>query len=287
MILYVCTLTLHDNVFFATREMGTLYETEKYLHNWALSYALFEGLYINRPYRLKGEQAQKPNYLDRDHEQSLHRLNDAGVYVFPALPLRWSYQVNTFKAAQVNYYGKSKQFGSPGADRNYPVNFGRAKELAVGSVYRTYVLAQTPAALPEWMQAEKREDRYTWIRLGKWAAKIHVQAESIAPGEPQSGSFICQHPLNPIDLDPSMRLILYNRIVMPPVSLVSQSQLEGHYWRLEDGTCLPMGCKYGAGATVAEAPPDPLPDNTGGRATGKPRGKASGKARDKARANTP
>ena len=59
MILYQCTLTLHDNVFFATREMGTLFETEKYLHNWALSYALFEGQHINRPYRLKGEYAQK------------------------------------------------------------------------------------------------------------------------------------------------------------------------------------------------------------------------------------
>lgn len=252
MILYQCTLTLHDNVFFATREMGTLFETEKYLHNWALSYALFEGQHINRPYRLKGEYAQKPSYLDRNHEQSLHPLNEAGLYVFPALPLKWSYQVNTFKAAQVNYYGKSKQFGDKGADRNYPINFGRAKELAVGSIYKTYVMAKDAAALPEWMQAEKPENRRTWIRLGKWAAKIHVQAQSIADLKQESGRFICQHPLNPIDLDPAIRLVLYNRIVMPPVSLISQSQLEGHYWRLEDGTCLPVGCAYGAGATSTE-----------------------------------
>lgn len=44
MALYHCLLTLHDNVFFATREMGILYETEKYLHNWALSFALFSTL---------------------------------------------------------------------------------------------------------------------------------------------------------------------------------------------------------------------------------------------------
>ncbi len=244
MQLYQCTLTLHDNVFFATREMGTLFETEKYLHNWALSYALFEGQYINRPYRLKGESAQKPSYLDRNHEQSLHSLNQAGLYVFPALPLQWSYQVNTFKAAQVNYYGKSKQFGDKGADRNYPINFGRAKELAVGSTYRTYILAQDTAALPDWMQGQ--DQRRTWIRLGKWAAKIQVLAEPITKLQPGSGIFTCRHPLNPLDLAPSIQLILYNRIVMPPVSLVSQSQLEGEYWRLPDDTCLPVGCYYGA-----------------------------------------
>lgn len=251
MMLYQCTLTLHDNVFFATREMGTLFETEKYLHNWALSYALFEGQYINRPYRLQGEYAQKPSYLDRDREQSLYPLNEVGLYVFPALPLQWSYQVNTFKAAQINYYGKSKQFGDKGADRNYPINFGRAKELAVGSTYRTYIMAKDTSALPTWMQEQEDAQRRTWIRLGKWAAKVHIQAKPIVELKPDSGTFTCCHPLNPLDLPPSTRLVLYNRIVMPPVSLVSQSQLEGEYWRLPDDTYLPVGCHYGAGCVAA------------------------------------
>lgn len=96
MTLYHCSLTLHDNVFFATREMGILYETEKYLHNWALSYALFEATYIPKPYRLKGALAQRPSYLEdpETHEQSLQILNRVGIYVFPAQPLIWSYQVN-------------------------------------------------------------------------------------------------------------------------------------------------------------------------------------------------
>jgi len=235
MFLYQCTLTLHDNVFFATREMGILYETEKYLHNWALSYAFFESTYIPRPYRLQGVNAQKPGYLDNQNEQNLLQLNDAGVYVFPARPLQWSYQVNTFKAAQVNYYGKSKQFGDKGADRNYPINYGRAKELAVGSVYRTYVLGTSPMVLPQ------------WIRLGKWAAKIQVQSLLVEGIKVCSGEFICTHPLNPIDLPSSTRLNLYNRIVMPPVSLVSQAQLDGEYWKLSGGTCLPANVIYGGG----------------------------------------
>ncbi|MGB7412589.1 MAG: type I-D CRISPR-associated protein Cas5/Csc1 [Thermosynechococcaceae cyanobacterium] len=259
MSLYVCQLTLHDNVFFATREMGILYETEKYLHNWALSYALFEAKYIPKPYRLKGETAQRPGYLDIENEQNLLQLNDAGIYVFPALPLRWSYQVNTFKAAQVNYYGKSKQFGDKGADKNYPINYGRAKELAVGSIYRTFLITSEEVNLP----------KMRWIRLGKWATKILVELEKIPDSEiqHQSGTYICNHPLNPIDLPNSTQLLLFNRIVMPPVSLVSQAQLSGdfikiakkrqkkdpHWSSFPRDICLPTGVQYGANVLTTAA----------------------------------
>lgn len=240
MIIYSCRLTLHDNVFFATREMGILYETEKYLHNWALSYALFEVEYINKPYRLQGTAAQKPGYLDSNCEQNLLPLNKAGIYVFPALPVKWSYQVNTFKAAQVAYYGVSKQFGDKGANRNYPINFGRAKELAVGSQYQTYILSREAIAIPR------------WIRLGKWSAKIQVEATPIPSQAIQgkSGEYTCTHPLNPIDLPSTTRLLLYNRIVMPPVSLVHQAQLTGDYWQLPE-ICLPVGVCYGASLVTA------------------------------------
>lgn len=243
MVLYLCNLTLHDNVFFATREMGTLYETEKYLHNWALSYALFEATHIPKPYRLQGAIAQRPGYLDADNEQNLLTLNQLGIYVFPALPLQWSYQVNTFKAAQVPYYGKSKQFGDKGADRNYPINYGRAKELAVGSTYSTYIIAPEIIQIPG------------WIRLGKWAAKIQVDAKPIPDRaiQQRSGEYTCEHPLNPIDLPDSTRLLLYNRIVMPPASLVSQSRVSGDYWEISQPSrvCLPQGVAYGASTVIA------------------------------------
>lgn len=252
MILYHCLLTLHDNVFFATREMGILYETEKYLHNWALSYALFKVAYIPQLYRLQGQGAQKPNYFEVGKEQSLAHLNDAKIYVFPAKPLQWSYQINTFKAAQTTYYGKSKQFGDKGADRNYPINYGRAKELAVGSQYRTYVIAPNEIIIPR------------WIRLGKWAAKIKVETVLLPSSllQNKSGEYSCDHPLNPLDLPSNTQLLLYNRIVMPPASLVSQAQLQGDYWELSGNNwdqfkqnyshlpqtiCLPSGVYYGAG----------------------------------------
>lgn len=252
MNIYYCQLTLHDNIFFATREMGILYETEKYLHNWALSYAFFKGIYIPHPYRLQGKSAQTPDYLDSKAEQSLINLNQLGIYVFPAKPLRWSYQINTFKAAQTTYYGKSKQFGDKGANRNYPINYGRAKELAVGSEYQTFLLTNEPINLPR------------WIRVGKWSAKVEVKSHLIPENaiSQHSGEYICNHPLNPIDLPSTQELLLYNRIVMPPVSLVSQAQLRGNYWQLKGDdwdsfranfsdlsqeVCLPRGVNYGAG----------------------------------------
>ncbi|AKG21542.1 type I-D CRISPR-associated protein Cas5/Csc1 [Calothrix sp. 336/3] len=269
MALYHCILTLHDNVFFATREMGILYETEKYLHNWGLSFALFSVDYIPQPYRLQGELAQKPTYLDNKAERNLLHLNQAEIYVFPAHPIHWSYQINTFKSAQVAYYGKSKQFGDKGAEKNYPINYGRAKELAVGSQYRTYIIAPDDIKIPH------------WIRLGKWAAKIKVETIKIPDNllKNKSGNYICSHPLNPLDLASNTRILLYNRIVMPPASLISQAQLNGEYlftnkkddkqkqdWetfqsqlnpgeyeQIPEQIHLPQGAFYGAGNLAATA----------------------------------
>lgn len=263
MALYHCTLTLHDNVFFATREMGTLYETEKYLHNWGLSFALFSVNYIPLPYGLQGERSQKPAYLDTSYERNLLHLNKLGIYVFPAQPIHWSYQINTFKAAQVPYYGKSQQFGDKGADKNYPINYGRAKELAVGSQYRTYIIAPESIIIPK------------WIRLGKWSAKVQVEVIKIPEQvlQTKSNNYICFHPLNPLDLPKNTQIILYNRVVMPPTSLVSHAQLSGdhlvtkgqhwqdfksslnteQYQQLPEKIDLPIGGFYGAGTVVATA----------------------------------
>ncbi|MGB3535825.1 MAG: type I-D CRISPR-associated protein Cas5/Csc1 [Microcoleaceae cyanobacterium] len=260
MTIYCCQLTLHDNVFFASREMGILYETEKYLHNWALSFALFCPKIIPQVYRLQGKNAQTPGYLNTDVECNLLHLNQAKVYVFPAQPLHWSYQINTFKAAKTTYYGRSKQFGDKGANRNYPINYGRAKELAVGSQYRTYIIAtaEFEAKIPR------------WIRLGKWAAKVKVDVIPIPENiiNKKQGEYSCTHPLNPLDLSETTQILLYNRIVMPPSSLVSQAKITGEYWQykkqewsefrqrypqLPERFNLPIGAFYGAATATTTA----------------------------------
>lgn len=257
MVLYLCHLALHDNVFFASYEMGILYETEKYLHNWALSFALFEVSHIPKLYCLKGEMAKRPGYLEADNEQNLLLLNKAGIYVFPALPLLWSHRISTFKASPVAYRDHPKKLGQKGAERNYP-SYGKVKELTVGSRYRTYIIAPETVQIPR------------WIRLGKWASKIRVDAQPVPDVAIKAGTgeFICKHPLNPIDLPKSTQLLLYDRIVMPPVSLLRQAQLSGDYWEIIEPSgwaalaeqsdfqnlparvYLPRGVAYGASTAV-------------------------------------
>src|SRR6266568_2152534 len=146
MFITVCHLTLHDYLFYASREMGRLYETERYLHNYGLTYAL--GL-ARSPYT---NLAQVPRY-----REDLSPLNEQGVYVTPAHPLRYDFAFHTFKMANVQYYNFTPQISSN------QVVFGRAKELAPESSFAFFVLSEREVTLP------------SWIRLGKWMAKALVR----------------------------------------------------------------------------------------------------------------
>src|SRR4051794_30003191 len=81
-----CRLTLHESLFYATREIGRLYETGRYLHNYALAYAF--GL-ARAPFFCA---EQVPTYA-----ADLDVLNQNGVYITPAQPLVTTYQLATFK----------------------------------------------------------------------------------------------------------------------------------------------------------------------------------------------
>lgn len=214
-----CRLTLHDTLFYATREMGPLYETERYIHNYALSYALFNDTIIRVPYFCA---SYKPNYPD-----GLGKLNEAGIYVTPARPLVWDYVLATWKMAQETHYSRAERFGG----KNYPVNIGRAKELGPGSTFEFFVLSQEPVTLPR------------WIRLGKWMSKAEVTILStrLVNGHSANGPFIAACPLNPLDIP--LQLIAFDLISMPPVSLIKNAQLVGPYYEI-DGLKLPVGMKY-------------------------------------------
>src|SRR5436305_12305133 len=93
MFITVCHLTLHDYLFYASREMGRLYETEKYLHNYGLTYAL--GL-AKAPYT---SLTQIPRY-----PEDLNKVNELGVYVTPACPLQYAFAFRTVKMINVYYY---------------------------------------------------------------------------------------------------------------------------------------------------------------------------------------
>ena len=220
-------LTLHDSLYYATREMGRLYETESVIHNWALTYAL--GL-IQRPYR---SFDSVPTY-----KQDLAVTNEAGVYVTPAKPIRYDYVISTFKFAD----NRHRPFSTVSNARkkalgitvtNKP-SFGRAKELAPESKFEFFIIGKLPDQLPK------------WIRLGLWMSKARIEVKKELSLTPKRGNFTCSHLLNPIDLPISPEL--YDLISMPPVSLLQNARFNGEY--VEFGkVCLPTSMAYFAGAT--------------------------------------
>lgn len=200
MRLYTCQLIFHENLFYATREVGRLYETGRYLHNYALTYAL--GL-VNAPYF---HRQQTPSY-----QADLDPLNDQAIYVTPARGIDISYELVTFKYANNAYRVKM----APGT-RNTP-SFGRAKEIAVGSSFEFGVLSQKPLELPR------------WIRMGLWQSKalLTVQHEvelKQAPAAENQASY----PINPLDTPGELRI--FDLISMPPSSLLDHPVLQTEWW---------------------------------------------------------
>lgn len=217
MRLTLCRLTFHENLFYATREVGRLYETGRYLHNYALSYAL--GL-VQSPYF---QPQQIPNYA-----QELSKLNEQKIYVTPARGVRLTYQLVTFKFADNAYHVKME--ANP---RNVP-SFGRAKEVAVGSIFEFGVIHREALQLPR------------WVRMGLWRSKGLLEVIDEAELKPTSEKIqTASLPLNPLDVDGEFQI--YDLISMPPSSLVDNARLETNWLKTEivsRTVYFPAGMKY-------------------------------------------
>lgn len=204
----ICQLTLHEPVFYASREMGRFYETERYLHNYALTYALG---FATAPYF---HAEQMPAY-----REELEPLNARGIYVTPAAPRSVEFNLSTFKYGNNNYHGDAgkMKFNTP--------TFGRLKELAVNSEFEFAVLTRDDAAprLPE------------WIRLGLWLGKAHVlQMHSGVAARVSGKTRRAAYPINPLDLNPAAAraISVYDLVVMPPVSLLDRAELDCEGWEI-------------------------------------------------------
>lgn len=211
-----CRLKLHDYLFYATREMGRLYESEKYIHNYALTYALG---FVHSPYHII---EQVPTY-----QEDLKKLNDSGIYVTPAKPRKENFALHTFKFADISYHATMEK-----TTVNKP-SYGKAKELALESEFEFFVFSEEQMKLPK------------WIRIGKWMGKCELEVDEPTNVQEREGDFVVIHPLNPLDLLQSIRA--YDLISMPPVSLIDNVHGTGQYFvcSFEDEKCkLPADMKY-------------------------------------------
>lgn len=202
MLITICHLTLHDYLFYASREMGRLYETEKYLHNYGLTYAL--GL-ARSPF---ANLEQKPRY-----QEDLAPMNEQGIYVTPAFPVRHTFAFHTFKMANTSYYSNTSKTSS-----NQAI-FGRAKEVTPGSTFEFFLLSEHELTLP------------TWIRLGKWMTKARISIIGRQQAHVQEGSFRASGVLNPLDI--TAMPTSCNVVSMAPASLITDAHYSGPFYTID------------------------------------------------------
>ncbi|HEY9675909.1 MAG TPA: type I-D CRISPR-associated protein Cas5/Csc1 [Waterburya sp.] len=219
-LIYRCQLELHDSLYFATREIGRLYETEPVLHNYALCYAL--GLVDSDRYSTTVPEEHSYRYFCSEqvpkYQEHLTPLNQQGIYVTPARAVNHATVLNTWKYADNRYHVEMQK-----TQKNIP-SFGRAKEIAPESEFEFFIIAKKTLTLPK------------WIRIGKWASKAEVTI--VETQERQCSTtekdFTFPYPLNPLDVMFSHQVINYDVVNMPPVSLIKNVKIRGRYYEFNN-----------------------------------------------------
>lgn len=212
--IYRCELELHDSLYFATREIGRLYETEPILHNYALCYAL--GLVDSETHSTTVVEEHSYRYFCPEqvpqYEEHLIPLNQQGIYVTPARAVSHAAVLNTWKYADNRYHVEMQK-----TQKNIP-SFGRAKEIAPESIFECFIISQKPLVLPK------------WIRLGKWMSKAEVRVEELPKPTRGEGTFTFPYSLNPVDVMFTHQVLSYDVVNMPPVSLIRNVTMRGQYY---------------------------------------------------------
>lgn len=216
-IIHRCQIELHDSLYYATREIGRLYETEPVLHNYALCYAL--GLVDSDRYSTRVPEEHSYRYFCREqvpkYEVHLTALNQQRIYITPARSLSHTAVLNTWKYANNRYHAEMEK-----TQKNIP-SFGRAKEIAPESRFEFFAIAEKPLTLPR------------WIRLGKWMSKAEVEIVETQEvvRSPSEHEFIFPYPLNPLDVMFTHQVLSYDTINMPPVSLIRNVLIKGQMYK--------------------------------------------------------
>ena len=226
--IYRARLELYDSLYFATREIGRLYETEAIVHNYALCYAL--GLVDSDRYGTQVSAEHEYRYFCREqvpmYAEHLSKLNEVGIYVTPARSLHHTSVLHTWKYANNHYHVEMEK-----TKTNIP-SFGRAKEIAPESAFEFFVLSQYTLPKPP-----------KWIRLGKWMSKAELQIEALDKVKQGNGDFIFPYPLNPLDVMFTHQVLSYDTVNMPPVSLIRNVSMNGHFYDV-DGFKIPARMEY-------------------------------------------
>jgi len=253
MHIYRCELTLMEPTFFSSREVSAYYQTEPLIGNIALAYAFG---FCQSPYHNDGTIY---------YAQHLSALNQRGIYVTPATIVgeprfslgQFNAQADAYWSAFANNVIVTRPDGTwaekrgaawyilrPDGSRkkvgleNRPQH-GRIRYLSIGNRAVAYVLSREPLRLP------------SYIRLGKFMSKARVKSAAQGYREEERQEVRVPFLLNPADLPPGTALSAFDLVSVPPAPLVRNAVLNGRFYRLDDGTLLPVGMRFGVESLVS------------------------------------
>ncbi len=253
-----CDLTLLENTFFSSREVGNFYQTEPVIGNYALCYAL--GLAVSSYF----------NAGTIHYAEHLAALNDAGVYVTPATIIgKPRFTIETFNAQPDSYWfamanntlvvkpdGWDAQPGSKwylvnrktGQRRSVRTSnrpqIGKIKLLGIGNRARFFILCQSDVpTIPR------------YIRLGKWMSKARIDMKRVSFQQLSAIRTTVTQLLNPLDLAATMQLHTFDVLNIHPVPLVRNALMSGEFYQLGDkeGTWLPAAMHFGVEALINDS----------------------------------
>lgn len=214
------TFRTQGEIWFASREVGRLADTEPYFLNTALYYALglASGRYVDTLF--------EPTYLE-----DTAAVADE-IYVTPATPaaspgdgianrITSTYNTSSDDYATINYSAQE----DPNASKNLP-EYGRRRVLGHGNVLRCYLLGHDTSV------AELDDRVPGYIRLGKKRGKARVETRELAV-EQQTGEYELGHPIGAYDTDqmPVGNLVTKR---MRPTPLVAQGSYDGEHVELSE-----------------------------------------------------
>ena len=210
------TLRTQGEIWFASREVGRLADTEPYFLNTALYYALglASGRYIDRLF--------EPTYLDDTADVA------GEIYVTPATSVEGvpnritsTYNTSTDDYATINYSAQDDE--NPTEGRNLP-SYGRRRVLGHGNELRCYVLGR------EIDTAELDAELPGYVRLGKKRGKARVETRPLAVKE-RSGEYELGHAVGAYDsAQTPIGSLITKR--MRPTPLIVQATYDGSYVEL-------------------------------------------------------
>lgn len=249
MQIYRCELTLLERTFFSSREVGNFYQTEPFIGNYALCYAL--GL-VAAPYHNRG----KIHYAEH-----LTALNERGVYLTPASIVgQPRFAIEQFNAMPDSYWfamGNNALITKPDgwdAEQRGSAWYLRERSTGASRKVRTMNRPQIGSikllgignrAVFHLFSSDNALQLPSYIRLGKWMSKARMVAERVSFQMVEDESAHIPQLINPLDLPTGAVLQTFDLLSVHPVPLLRNAMIAGSFYRLTDGTLLPAGMHFG------------------------------------------